>query len=244
MKPTKGNDDEPDVIDLTAFYGYYGSFNYPLRPPSPFADDPLRPHMSVKDNETDAVMTWSIPARQQSLTYKINNTEKPVLSSSSDSQSSHIDSKWRLSLNKLLKRTKSIDRKKVVSLPPMDYSYPYDFGIGDNTRTDILTSPSNSSKRVHWFDENEDILDSCQRFIECLTVLIQNIINDNIDENNYLENCQVSLERLQPLINYQEIKQVFNDMIELATIRDKNQLVRQQIYIESLLPRAILTPFA
>ncbi len=105
--------------DLTTFYGYRGSLDFPLRPPSPFADTHAENRILSQHNEdtdTHGTVIWSSPVKPQSLSFKINNTENPVLSSSSQPSSSasvtRANSIWRRTFRKLLKRTKSVERKK------------------------------------------------------------------------------------------------------------------------------------
>ncbi len=104
---------------MTTSYGYYGSFNYPIRPPSPFADSPIRSQILSQhneDNESNGVVIWSVPTKQLKLNCKMNNNENTALSSSHSSSlsssSSHGNSTWRRRLNKLLKRTKLNKHKK------------------------------------------------------------------------------------------------------------------------------------
>jgi hypothetical protein len=102
--------------DLTTFYGYRGSLNFPLRPPSPFADSHAGNGILSQHNEdtdTHGTVIWSSPVKPQSLSFKINNTDNPVLSSSSQPASvTRANSIWRRTFRKLLKRTKSVERKK------------------------------------------------------------------------------------------------------------------------------------
>jgi len=101
--------------DLTTFYGYRGSLNFPLRPPSPFADSHAGNGILSQHNEdpdTHGTVIWSSPVKPQSLSFKINNTDNPVLSSSSQPSVTRANNIWRRTFRKLLKRTKSVERKK------------------------------------------------------------------------------------------------------------------------------------
>jgi hypothetical protein len=194
-------------------------------------------------------VTWSLPAKQESFQCK---TDTPVLHS--PKSSSRSNSTWRRTLNKLLKRTKSIERKKgllvilldifiiknflsVISSPISDITYPYDFGIGEIKRTDSVASRSSSGKRVHWIDDDESILNACHHFIEYLKLYVQNI---DKNDDNYLKNCQISLDELNSLVDCQQIQEAFDDIIQLAKTNDKDQLIQQQIYIENLISRTVL----
>ncbi len=124
-----------------------------------------------------------------------------------------------------------------------EYTHRYNFGTGEINRRDSLTSRSSSHKRVHWFDDDEIILNACHRFVEYLKLLVENILDDK-NENNYLENCQLSLNELESLINYQQIQQAFKDIIKSIKRRDRNQLMELQTYIENLVSRNLISSFA
>lgn len=91
--------------DLTTSYGYYGSFYFPIRPPSPFADDSIPyPTLSLynEDNNSHGMITWSSPTKPKTINSKSEKT----------SSSGSITKAWRRALNKFLKRTKSNKHKK------------------------------------------------------------------------------------------------------------------------------------
>ncbi|CAF3561731.1 unnamed protein product [Rotaria sp. Silwood1] len=245
MIPTRNNDDEPDVIDLTASPGYFGIFGFPIRPPTPFADSPIWPPTVSEyneDDDTNGIITWSSPGKHSSLNYKTDNNENLTLSShhtpSSSSSSPRIYSTWRRKINKFLKRTKSHEHKTAVSSTTSNAVHLYNFGTGEVTRTGSSISRS-SGKRVHWIDDDEVILNLCHRFVEYLKLFVQNTIDDKT-EDTYLENCQISLDELDSLIDCQYIKEAFEDIIELAKTGNKNELLEQQTYIENLLSRTVL----
>jgi len=83
------------------------------------------------------------------------------------------------------------------------------------------------------------ILNASYHFIGYLKLFIENIIDEK-NENDYLKNCQISLDELESLIDCHQIKQAFEDIIQLANKQDKNQLYEQQIYIENLISRSVL----
>ncbi|UJR14566.1 hypothetical protein I4U23_001562 [Adineta vaga] len=214
MKPTRNNDDEPDVIDLTTCYGPQGVIYFPIPPPSPFADNPLESRIFFQDDDDDdensnAIMTWSTPTKQQKLTYSMNSNE---------SQSSQTDSKWRRKLNKLLKRGKSIERKQANPSVISNVGHLYSFGRGEKSEVDTLTLRSNNHKRVHWFDEKNIQTNECYQFIEQLQIFVQMIL-DGENGEYHLEKCYLSLNQLQSLVNYQEIKQEFDELIRLTKKR-------------------------
>jgi hypothetical protein len=128
----------------------------------------------------------------------------------------------------------------VVSSLPSDTTQPYDFGTGEITEPNAITVRSNTHKRVHWIDDDEMILNACHRFIEYLKLFVQIRLDDQNDNEDYLKNCQISLDELDALIDCQRIKEAFEVIIELAEENDKQQLYEQQIYIENLISRTVL----
>ncbi|CAF1069476.1 unnamed protein product [Rotaria sordida] len=228
------DDGEPDVIDLTTSHGYYGTISFPIRPPSPFADGLIWSDMSNQckneDEDTDGVVIWSPSTKQLTVHYNRNNNNNNnnnVIPYSPTS--SRTDSTWKRTLDRILKRTKA---EKDI---PQITTCPYDFGNGE----DLITTDQNS-KHVHWIDNNEIILNACRRFVEHLKIFVQNVINGQ-NEEIYLKNCQISLIELNSLIDCSELKQAFEDTIELANKYDKNQLLQQQTFIAHLISRTILS---
>ncbi|CAF2631468.1 unnamed protein product [Rotaria sp. Silwood2] len=244
MIPTNyDDDDEPDIIDLTTYPGYFGLFDFPIRPPTPFADSSIWPPKILQNNEDNrayGVVTWSSPEKQSNLNYKMDNNENIALSSYHASSSPRTNNTWRRRLNKFLKRTKSNEHKTVISSTKSDVTHLYNFGGGGGEMTQMDSSISRSSgKRVHWVDDDEIVLNLCHRFVEYLKLLVQNVIDDT-NEDIYLKYCQISLDELDSLIDCQHIKEAFEDIVELAKTRNKNQLLEQQTYIENLLSRTVL----
>ncbi|CAF1433471.1 unnamed protein product [Rotaria sordida] len=242
MIPTRNDDDEPDVIDLTTCPGYYGYLDCPIRPPTPFADNSIWPPIVSGYKDTNGVITWPSSEQQSSLDYKTDNNEKIVLSSShaSSPSSRRTHNTWRRKLSNFLKRTKSNEHRTVISSTNTDEIQPYNFDSNEITQTNSSIS-RNSGKRVHWIDDDEIILNLSHRFIEYLKLFVQNIIdnNNNNNEDKYLINCQISLDELDSLIDCQQIKEAFEDIIELTKTRNKNLLLEQQTYIENLLSRTV-----
>ncbi|CAF3349998.1 unnamed protein product [Rotaria socialis] len=239
MIPTRIDDDhEPDVIDLTVPNCYYGSLNFPIRPPTPFADNSLWPARVSEENHTNGMITWSSPTLQTNLDDKTNHNHNTRLSRHHSSSVSRSNSTWRRTITKFLKRTKSNEHRTNVSSRVSDAPYPYNFGVGEITRTDV-TTPRSNGKRVHWIDDDEMILNLCHRFIEYLKLWVQNML-DNKNEDKYLKNCQITLDELDSSIDCQEIRKAFEDIVESAKQRNKTQLIEQQIYIENLLSRSVL----
>ena len=171
------------------------------------------------------MVTWSLPT-------------KPL---------NHHSSPWRRTLTKFLKLTKSNKQKKGSSCtanaasPSPELAQPYNFGNGEVPQTHSLRSRrSNSSKRVHWIDDNEMILNASHRFVEYLKLFVQNTLDDTSSIDDYLEQCQISLNELQSLIDCSPIKAAFDHFIQLAHNHEKNRLQDQQIYIENLISRTVL----
>ncbi|CAF0991746.1 unnamed protein product [Rotaria sordida] len=227
------DDGEPDVIDLTTSHGYYGTISFPIRPPSPFADGLIWSDMSNQckneDEDTDGVVIWSPSTKQLTVHYNRNNNNNNNNVIPYSPTSSRTDSTWKRTLDRILKRTKA---EKDI---PQITTCPYDFGNGE----DLITTDQNS-KHVHWIDNNEIILNACRRFVEHLKIFVQNVINGQ-NEEIYLKNCQISLNELNSLIDCSELKQAFEDTIELANKYDKNQLLQQQTFIAHLISRTILS---
>ncbi|CAF0738334.1 unnamed protein product [Rotaria sordida] len=229
------DDGEPDVIDLTTSHGYYGTISFPIRPPSPFADGLIWSDMSNQckneDEDTDGVVIWSPSTKQLTVHYNRNNNNNNNNNNiiPYSPTSSRTDSTWKRTLDRILKRTKA---EKDI---PQITTCPYDFGNGE----DLITTDQNS-KHVHWIDNNEIILNACRRFVEHLKIFVQNVINGQ-NEEIYLKNCQISLNELNSLIDCSELKQAFEDTIELANKYDKNQLLQQQTFIAHLISRTILS---
>lgn len=98
---------------------------------------------------------------------------------------------------------------------------------------------SRSGKRVHWIDDDEMTLSTCNRFVESLRLLVQNTLNDTHEEKNFT-NCQILLDELDSFIDCQYIKKTFEALIELIRNGNKSELLEQQIYIENLLSRTVL----
>ena len=116
---------------------------------------------------------------------------------------------------------------------------PYNFGVAEeNNRTDLLPSRF-TRRRVHWIDEDDAATNLSHRFIEYLKLFVQSIVNDKNGEA-YLKNCQISLDELDSLINCRQIKEAFENIIELVEERNKNKILEQQLYIENLLSRTVL----
>ena len=96
-------------------------------------------------------------------------------------------------------------------------------------------------KHVHWIDNNnENIINLCENFVENLKLFIQNILNDQYDEI-LIKKCQFYLDKLNLLTNSIELKQAFDYTIELALKSEKNQLIQQQTFIAQLIARTILS---
>ncbi|CAF1235328.1 unnamed protein product [Rotaria sp. Silwood1] len=227
------DDGEPDIIDLTTSYGYYGTVSFPIRPPSPFADGLIWSETSNQynneDENTDGIVIWSPSTKQLTVHYNKNNNNNNNNIISPSPISSRTDSTWKRTWNRILKRTKT---EKAV---PEIITYPYDFGNGED-----LNTTHHNNKHVHWIDNNEIILNTCRHFVEHLKIFVQNIINDK-NEEIYLKNCQISLNELDSLIDCSELKQAFEYTIELANNNEKHHLLQQQTFIAHLISRTLLS---
>ncbi|CAF1322125.1 unnamed protein product [Adineta ricciae] len=237
MKPARSSDDEPDVIDLTKCYNHQGILTFSIPPPSPFADNQFQSQMMFYQNDdehqSNAIMTWSVPTEQGSLSYRINNNEHPTFNIANDRQTTQTTSKWRRALNKLLRRRKFVERKQVN---PVNVNHVYNFGSGKITEVNTLTLRSNNQKRVHWFDDEENQINQCYYFTEQLQSFVQLIIDGKDSEDDF-DKCQLALDQLQSIGNYREIKEEFEELIRLSHSRDTNRLIQQEKYIESLVSR-------
>jgi hypothetical protein len=123
--------------------------------------------------------------------------------------------------------------------PPIG-NHLYDFGLGEKADSDTGTLRLGSHKRVHWLDEEEARRNECYRFAEYLRLAVRTI-RDGKNGDYYLEACQQSLHQLQSLFNYRQLEQGFEELVRLAKTRDKNQLMKQQSYLEGLLSRTTMT---
>jgi hypothetical protein len=131
----------------------------------------------------------------------------------------------------------------LISATTSDLTQLYDFGIGEINRTHSLTS-RNTNKRVHWIDDDEMILNASHRFIEYLKLFVRNINEDTHSNDDYLNQCQISLNELDSLIDCQKIKTAFDDIIQITKTLDKDRLHEQQIYIENLISHTVLSSSA
>ena len=123
-----------------------------------------------------------------------------------------------------------------ISVNSANVSHVYDFGSGKITEVNTLALRSNNPKRVHWFDDEENQINQCYYFIEQLRFFVQLII-DGRDNDHDFDKCQLALDQLQSIGNYQEIKEEFEELIRLSHSRDTNRLIQQEKYIESLVTR-------
>jgi len=212
------------ILDLTTSYGYYGSVSFPIRPPSPFADGLIWSH----ENE-DMNGTWPSSTKYSSNHYNTNNSNNNNIISQSPVSSSTSNS-WKQTFDRILKRKPS---KKNCS------THLERTIIHSHMNEDLLTSRSNG-KHVHWIDDDEDILNLCQNFVENLKLFIQNIMNDKYEEI-YLKNCQFALDELQSFTDCSQLKQAFEYTIELANKYDKKQLLQQQTFIAHLISLTVLS---
>jgi hypothetical protein len=204
------------ILDLTTSYGYYGSVSFPIRPPSPFADGLIW----SQNEDTNGI--WPSSTKYLSNHYNTNNSNNNNMISHSP-VSSNASSSWKRTLERILKRKKS---KKNCS-------------IQLETNENLITSRSNV-KHVHWIDDDEDILNLCQYFVENLKLFVQNIINDKYEEI-YLKNCQFALDELQSFTDCSQLKQAFEYTIELANKYEKKQLLQQQTFIAHLISLTVLS---
>jgi hypothetical protein len=202
-------------IDLTTSYGYYGSVSFPIRPPSPFADGLIWSQMSNQRNENDDTST-----KYLSNHYNTNNSNNNnIISQSPVASLRATSSTWKRTFDRILKRKKC---KKNCSI---------------QLETKITRS---NGKHVHWIDDNEDILNLCQNFVENLKLFVQNIIKDKYEEI-YLKNCQFALNELHSFTDCSQLKQAFQYTIELAKKYEKNQLLQQQTFIAHLISRTVIS---
>lgn len=162
-------------------------------------------------NQQNDVYSSSI--KQLSDHYNTNNSNNNNIRSQS-SISTNSSRTWKRTFEKILKRKKP-------------------------TKKDSLSKCENN-KHVHWIDENENLLNLCQDFVENLKLFVQNIINDQYEEI-YLKNSQIALDKLQLLTDCIELKQAFEYTIQLAIKDEKNQLLQQQTFIAHLISRTILS---
>jgi hypothetical protein len=173
-----------------------------------------------EDEDSNGVVIWSPSTKQLTVHYNTNNSNNNNLIPPSPSPS-RTSSTWKRTLDRILKRTKP---KKILS-------DTYDFNI-ENSR--------HNGKHVHWIDDDESILNACHRFVEHLKLFVQNVLNDKNDEI-YLKNCQISLDELNNLTDCEQLKQAFQDTIQLAKNYEKNQLLQQQTFIAHLISRTVLS---
>ena len=118
----------------------------------------------------------------------------------------------------------------------LDITHTYDFDKDETFPRSTTTTP----KRVHWIDDHDDeiILNACHHFIENLKIYVENIHNNQLD-NYYLKQCQLSLDKLDSLIDCHEIKQIFNHLLLSTENYNKIQLNEQLNYIENLISHII-----
>ena len=122
----------------------------------------------------------------------------------------------------------------LISVVTSDQTRPYDFGNGETSR------PRSSNKRVHWIDDDETILNASHRFIEYLKLFVRNQIEDRSVNDNYLKQCQISLNELDSIVDCQKIRVAFDDLIQFSKLHDKTRLHEQGIYIENLISHTVL----
>ena len=199
---------------------YDAVMDFPLRPPTPFADSPTneeiqRPSLRSLPMQSNLVPTPPSPKRNS----------------------------WRRLLLKMLKRTKSGSAKKGMPSNKVEVLQPFDVGTREKPRANSVLSRSNS-KRVHWMDDEETKLNVCHRFVEYLKLFVQTVIDeadqDKIDE--HLKQCQVLLIELNTVTDDRHINEAFDEIVQRARRpENSSQLREQQSYIEDLISRSILS---
>ena len=122
-----------------------------------------------------------------------------------------------------------------------DLNERYDFGTGENRRSHSLVSRGTSTnKRVHWIDDDDIIINASQRFLDDLKTFVDIVLEDTRIDENYIRECQITLNELDGLINCQKIRIVFDDLIQLAIHFDKDRLCDQHAYIEELMSQTVV----
>ena len=218
------------VLDLTTSYGYYGSVSFPIRPPSPFADGliwsqlttTMTTHQRPDNEENDRTIFWSSSTKHMSENYNTNNSNNNNLMSQSPS-SSRTSRSWKQTFDRILKRHK---RKKGTLTP--------------SEKSDYSSSSRSTGKHVHWIDHDQVVFDACHHFVENLKLFVQHILNNQYEEI-YLKHCQTALDQLHIYTDCSQLKQAFDQTIDLANKKEKHQLLQQQTFIAQLISRTVLS---
>jgi len=168
-------------------------------------------------------------------------------------KSCRTNNRFRQTITQLIRRMKSNKQTKSSLIEFSDVIVKEKFFLSESFSTVNPTSTHNfnetirassltshNCKRVHWIDDDELIINASYRFLQYLTLFVENVSNEKNDVIILLNNCRFALDELQSFIDCEHIRKAFDDLIRLVDENRKNELNKQFQRIESLISRTVL----